>query len=450
MKVKKEFVCINCGYSSLKWLGRCPSCNEWESFEEKTVNQSKTQSWAAPSYKLRKLTDTDVSAQTRFETGISELDLTLGGGIVVGSLVLVGGDPGIGKSTLLLQMSSMVATKDKRVLYVSGEESFVQISMRAKRLGVDSQNISILSDTSLENIESACEEIKPHVMIIDSIQTIFRAGVSSPPGSIVQLREVTDGLLRLAKGSNIATFLVGHVTKSGTIAGPKMLEHMVDTVLYFEGDSDSIHRILRSEKNRFGSTNEVGIFEMTSLGLKEVSNPSEIFLSNVGEENHSYSIFPSLEGNRVLLLEIQSLVSKTGFPAPRRVGQGIEYNKIVMLTALIEKKFGATLFTEDIYINVVGGLKISEPALDLALLMAIYSGYLQKPIKKKTAVFGEVGLLGEVRRVNQSEKRIQEAVKMGFERVILPKNTADKKKYANLIEIVEVSNIEQAVDFIFR
>jgi DNA repair protein RadA/Sms len=449
MKNKVEYVCINCGYKSPKWLGKCPNCNEWESFEEKSSFQQPTKKQNT-SYVVRNITQRDIKEESRFKTGISELDLTLGGGIVLGSLVLVGGNPGIGKSTLLMQMSSSICNLGKTVLYISGEESFIQISLRAQRLSLHNESFLVLNDTNIFNIDEAIDVHKPDVVIVDSIQTIFRPDINSPPGSIIQLREATDSLMRIAKGKNIATFIVGHVTKSGTIAGPKLLEHMVDTVLYFEGESDSIHRILRSEKNRFGSTNEVGIFEMVSKGLVEVKNPSEIFLSNTINDFHSFSIFPSLEGNRVLLLEIQSLVSKTSFPAPRRVGQGIEYNKIVMFTALIEKKLGATLFTEDIYINVVGGLKINEPALDLALILAIYSGYLQRPIGNKTAVFGEVGLLGEVRRVNQSEKRVQELIRMGFERVVVPFGSIDKKKFSKDIKIIEVKDIEEAINKVLK
>ncbi|MCD6436502.1 MAG: DNA repair protein RadA, partial [Clostridiales bacterium] len=381
-------------------------------------------------------------------TEIIELDNVLGGGIVQGSLILVGGDPGIGKSTLLLQMTQNTS-KNKIVLYISGEESMRQIKLRARRLDIESDNIYLLSETNLSNILSAIDKIKPSVVIVDSIQTMSSDDISSAAGSVSQVREVTNVLMKVAKQRGIATFIVGHVTKSGAIAGPKVLEHMVDTVLYFEGEKNSLYRILRSVKNRFGSTNEVGLFEMTSKGLLEVSNPSEIFLQNANLDEPGSVIFPSVEGTRPLLVEVQSLVSNSGFATPRRMGMGTDYNKIVMMIAVLEKKLGMVLSNEDIYVNVVGGIHINEPAMDLAIISSIASSFLNKKVSRDCVIIGEVGLLGEIRVVPQIEKRLLEAKKMGFKKAVIPKNSVENLRALKGIELYEVTSVRSAFGVIF-
>ncbi len=446
-KNKTVFICQNCGYTSMKWLGKCSECGEWDTFVEEIDEKKK--SIPLGKVEIMKLSEIDLSYEDRLMTQIEELDNVLGGGIVKGSLTLVGGDPGIGKSTLLLQMTKFIAEK-RKVLYISGEESLRQIKLRAKRLQVDSDEIYLLSETRLGNVLSAIEKINPGVLIVDSIQTVSSDEISSAAGSVSQVREVTNVLMKIAKQKGMATFIVGHVTKSGAIAGPKVLEHIVDTVLYFEGEKNSLYKILRSVKNRFGSTNEIGLFEMTSRGLIEVNNPSEIFLQNSVLNEPGSVVFPSVEGSRPLLVEIQSLVSNSGFATPRRMGVGFDYNKLVMLVAVLEKKLGLVLSNEDIYVNIVGGIQISEPAMDLAIISSVASSFLNKKVSKEWVVIGEVGLLGEIRVSPQIEKRLAEAKRMGFKKALIPKNSIENKTKIKGMEIFEVKNVRESLDILLN
>ncbi len=429
-KKKTVFFCKQCGYESSKWLGQCPGCHEWDSFVEEPVAKtvpgvsgtvSATKKDAVPTL----LSNVTTDDENRISTKISEMDRVLGGGIVVGSLVLVGGDPGIGKSTLLLQMCRNLSDENKKVLYVSGEESLRQIKMRAERLGTFSRDISILCETDLDIISNSITDMMPDVVIIDSIQTMYREDVGSAPGSVSQVREATSILMRIAKGLHITVFIVGHVTKEGVVAGPRVLEHMVDTVLYFEGDGGASFRFLRGVKNRFGSTNEIGVFEMRSDGLREVLNPSEYMLQGKPENEAGSVVACSIEGTRPILVEVQALVCRTNFNMPRRTSAGTDYNRVNLLLAVIEKRIGLHLGDCDAYINVAGGLRINEPALDMGIVLAVLSSYKNIAIDSKTICFGEVGLVGEVRAVNQAEQRVLEAAKLGFDRCIMPKVNCD-------------------------
>jgi len=425
-KKKTVFFCKQCGYESSKWLGQCPGCHEWDSFVEEPVAKavpgvsgtvSATKKDAVPTL----LSNVTTDDENRISTKISEMDRVLGGGIVVGSLVLVGGDPGIGKSTLLLQMCRNLSDEDKKVLYVSGEESLRQIKMRAERLGTFSRDISILCETDLDIISNSITNMMPDVVIIDSIQTMYREDVGSAPGSVSQVREATSILMRIAKGLHITVFIVGHVTKEGVVAGPRVLEHMVDTVLYFEGDGGASFRFLRGVKNRFGSTNEIGVFEMRADGLREVLNPSEYMLQGKPENEAGSVVACSIEGTRPILVEVQALVCRTNFNMPRRTSAGTDYNRVNLLLAVMEKRIGLHLGDCDAYINVAGGMRINEPALDMGIVLAVLSSYKNIAIDSKTICFGEVGLVGEVRAVNQAEQRVLEAAKLGFDRCIMPK-----------------------------
>ena len=425
-KKKTVFFCKQCGYESSKWLGQCPGCHEWDSFVEEPVakavpgvsgNVSATKKDAVPTL----LSNVTTDDENRISTKISEMDRVLGGGIVVGSLVLVGGDPGIGKSTLLLQMCRNLSDEGKKVLYVSGEESLRQIKMRAERLGTFSRDISILCETDLDIISNSITDMMPDVVIIDSIQTMYREDVGSAPGSVSQVREATSILMRIAKGLHITVFIVGHVTKEGVVAGPRVLEHMVDTVLYFEGDGGASFRFLRGVKNRFGSTNEIGVFEMRADGLREVLNPSEYMLQGKPENEAGSVVACSIEGTRPILVEVQALVCRTNFNMPRRTSAGTDYNRVNLLLAVMEKRIGLHLGDCDAYINVAGGMRINEPALDMGIVLAVLSSYKNIAIDSKTICFGEVGLVGEVRAVNQAEQRVLEAAKLGFDRCIMPK-----------------------------
>ncbi|WP_167955285.1 DNA repair protein RadA [Anaerosporobacter faecicola] len=422
-KVKNVFYCKECGYESAKWVGQCPACKEWNSFVEEPVAK-KTSGGSVKDRRVQveptRLSNVDCEADTRIMTEIGELDRVLGGGIVIGSLVLVGGDPGIGKSTLLLQMSRDLARKNRNVLYISGEESLKQIKMRASRLNYAQGDLLLLSETNLDLIEAAIERIKPEVVIIDSIQTMFREDVGSAPGSVSQVRETTNSLMKIAKGMGISIFIVGHVTKEGVVAGPRVLEHMVDTVLYFEGDNHASYRILRAVKNRFGSTNEIGVFEMRNIGLVEVANPSEYMLQGRPEGESGSIVTCAMEGTRPIMVEVQALVCHTNFNMPRRTAAGTDYNRVNLLLAVVEKRLGLQLASCDAYVNVAGGMKVNEPALDMAIILAIISSYKNKPLDAKTIAFGEVGLTGEVRSVNQAEQRVLEAKKMGYEVCVLP------------------------------
>ena len=452
-KSKTVFFCKECGYESAKWLGQCPSCRQWDTFvEEPTVPKSRKSIGVgnrAAGAEPQPLSGVTVTEDTRIETGMKELDRVLGGGIVVGGLILVGGDPGIGKSTLLLQMCQRLVSNKKEVLYISGEESLKQIKMRAERLGTFDNELYLLSETNLDIIEEAVMKYKPQVVIIDSIQTMFKEDISSAPGSVGQVRETTGTLLRIAKQQAISIFIVGHVTKEGVVAGPRVLEHMVDTVLYFEGESSASYRILRAVKNRFGSTNEIGVFEMRGDGLAEVANPSAYMLKGRPEDAAGSIVSCSMEGTRPILVEVQALVCRTNFNLPRRTAAGTDYNRVNLLMAVIEKRMGISMSDCDAYINVAGGIHINEPALDLALVAAIISSYRNRPLDGSVILFGEVGLTGEVRAVSMIEQRVAEAVKMGYTACILPQVNISSidKKLASKIKLIGVSNIREILDY---
>ncbi len=421
-KKKSKFVCNNCGSIHQMWAGKCNECNEWNTIIEE-IDDSETKKMLNISDKKYqhpvKLEDIKEQEKSRIRTGIGELDRVLGGGIVQGSLVLVGGTPGIGKSTLLLQLCNM-KNKDLKILYVSGEESLSQIKMRASRLDVNNDNLYLISENDIDTIKKYISDIKPDVLIIDSIQTIYSSYISSVPGSVTQVRNSTGELMTVSKSNNISTFLIGHVTKSGELAGPKLLEHMVDTVLSFEGEKHSNYRIIRATKNRFGSTNEIGIFEMTSIGLLGIDNPSDIFLSNGNKNMVGTIISCSMEGTRPILLELQSLVNPTGFGTSRRATNGVDFNRLVMILAVIEKYLNIPLSDFDAYINIVGGLSVDEPAIDAALLATIISSYYNKPISNDTVIIGEVGLTGEIRGINMIDNRLKESIKLGYKNIIIP------------------------------
>ncbi|WP_069999505.1 DNA repair protein RadA [Cellulosilyticum sp. I15G10I2] len=446
-KLKQVYVCQQCGYEASKWMGKCPSCNEWGSLVEEVVDTAKpkltksSRSGNAP-VKLKQIV---IEQEQRTTTGKEELDRVLGGGIVKGSLILVGGDPGIGKSTLLLQICETIGAQNKSVLYVSGEESVAQIKMRAERLGVATPNLSLLAETNVNIIEVLIKEEKPNLVIIDSIQTVYCEEVSSAPGSVSQVREATHTLMNLAKGYGITIMIVGHVTKEGSLAGPRVLEHMVDTVLYFEGERHASFRILRAVKNRFGSTNEIGVFEMVDIGLKEVKNPSEIMLSGRPTNASGSVVSCTMEGTRPMLLEVQALSSFTSFGMPRRTATGVDYNRVVILIAVLDKRAGMDLSNHDTYVNLAGGLKINEPALDLGIIASIASSFRNIAIDPHTIVFGEVGLTGEVRAVSMAEKRVIEAAKLGFELCIMPKANLDKMPKVKGIKVIGVNNVSEAL-----
>jgi hypothetical protein len=423
---KTVFFCQNCGHEESKWLGQCPACKEWNTFVEEKVTVSRGSTSAASEAgkervsKVVTLSSVSVEEDERIRTGIAELDRVLGGGIVQGSLVLVGGDPGIGKSTLLLQVCQRLSDAGKNVLYISGEESGKQIKLRANRMGTFSEHLYLLCETNLELIRQTIERQKPDMVVIDSIQTMYNEEVSSAPGSVSQVRESTNILMQLAKGMNISIFIVGHVTKEGTVAGPRVLEHMVDTVLYFEGDRHASYRILRGVKNRFGSTNEIGVFEMRKEGLVEVENPSEFMLSGRPEHASGSVVACAMEGTRPILMEIQALVCRSNFGMPRRTAAGLDYNRVNLLMAVLEKRAGLPLSNYDAYVNIAGGIRMNEPAADLGIVMAIASSYKNRPVPEDAIVFGEVGLSGEVRAVTMPEQRVAEARKLGFKTCIIP------------------------------
>ncbi len=444
------FFCKECGYETSRWLGQCPGCKEWNTFVEEPVIKKNGASvrTAVISAEPTKLSDISIQDEDRTKTGFDELDRVLGGGIVQGSLMLVGGDPGIGKSTLLLQVCRNLAEAGKKVLYISGEESLKQIRLRADRIGRFNDNLLLLCETSLNTIEETVKKIQPDVAVIDSIQTIYSEDVGSAPGSVSQVRESTNSLMQLAKGMNISIFIVGHVTKEGVVAGPRVLEHMVDTVLYFEGDRHASYRILRGVKNRFGSTNEIGVFEMQEVGLIEVENPSEMMLNGRAEKSPGSVVACSMEGTRPILVEIQALVCRTNFGMPRRTAAGTDYNRVNLLMAVLEKRAGLQLSECDAYINIAGGIKINEPALDLALILAIASSYKDREIDTDTIAFGEVGLSGEVRAISAAEQRVKEAVKLGFTTCILPKISLESIKAPKGIKLIGVSNIREAMQIL--
>lgn len=445
MKQKTVFCCTECGNETLKWSGRCPACGAWDSFKEVKLDKAGARSASSYSAKAPKLiSELDNEAELRFSTGIGELDRVLGGGAVKGSIVLVGGAPGIGKSTLLLQLCGLV-NEDQKILYVSGEESERQIKMRAQRLGVDGGKIYVLAETGLTEVISAAEKLCPDIVIIDSIQTMFDPNVSSAPGSISQVRECTMAIMRQTKEKGYTTFVVGHINKEGSIAGPKVLEHMVDCVLYFEGERSTSFRILRAGKNRFGSTNEIGVFEMADSGLKELENPSEILLSGRPDEAPGTCVTCVIEGSRPILAEIQALIAPSAYNSGRRSSNGIDYNRATLLLAVLEKRGGMALSGCDAYINVIGGLELDEPSADLATVLAIASSFRDKPLGADLAAVGEVGLSGEVRSINSLNMRLTEISRLGFKRCVIPAHIKDDIKAPKGLELIAVKDIREAI-----
>lgn len=448
---KIVYFCQNCGNEESKWLGQCPACKEWNTFVEEKVVASSSKAagsgMARVGANIVSLSEVSADDHVRLKTGILELDRVLGGGIVPGSLILVGGDPGIGKSTLLLQVCQYLA-EERDVLYISGEESLSQIKLRANRMGDFCENLKLLCETNLDTVRGVIENKKPSLVIIDSIQTMYSEEVASAPGSVSQVRESTNVFLQLAKGLGITIFIVGHVTKEGTVAGPRVLEHMVDTVLYFEGDRHASYRILRGVKNRFGSTNEIGVFEMRANGLVEVENPSEYMLSGKPENASGSVVACSMEGTRPLLIEIQALVCETSFGMPRRTATGTDYNRVNLLMAVLEKRIGLRMGNCDAYVNIAGGIRMNEPAIDLGIVLAIVSSYKNRPLDEKMLVFGEVGLSGEVRAVSMPKQRVLEARKLGFEACVLPQVSLGQVDDVKGIKLIGVKNVSDAMGLI--
>lgn len=455
VKTATVYFCQNCGYESSKWMGQCPACKEWNTFVEEIIKKEDVKNIghiksSGGGNEPCVLSEVTIIEENKIKTGIKELDRVLGGGIVQGSLTLVGGDPGIGKSTLLLQVCKNLSKANHNVLYISGEESRVQIKMRADRIGEFSPNMFLMCETNLDSISEVIRQKKPEVVIIDSIQTMFNENVSSAPGSVSQVREATGVFLQLAKGLGVSIFIVGHVTKEGTVAGPRVLEHMVDTVLYFEGDRYASYRILRGVKNRFGSTNEIGVFEMREVGLCEVLNPSEYMLDGRPQNASGSIVSCSMEGTRPLLIEIQALVCHSSFGIPRRQTIGTDFNRVNLLMAVLEKRSGLQIAGCDAYVNLTGGMKITEPAIDLGIVLAIASSFKNIALDAKLVAFGEVGLSGEVRSVSMAKQRVNEAQKLGFETCIVPKScAADCRKDTN-IKVIGVDSVQEALDFLFR
>ncbi len=449
------FFCGECGYESTKWMGQCPACHEWNTFVEApaqgSVSTKKAHKNLMPGEQIKPLSISEIEMKTeeRIETKIKEFDRVLGGGIVPGSLLLLGGDPGIGKSTLLLQVCRELANESHLVLYISGEESLKQIKLRAERIGTFREHLKLLCETNVETIEQVIRTNQPKVVVIDSIQTIFSDEIDAAPGSVSQVRQVTARLLQISKGLEVTIFIIGHVTKEGTVAGPRVLEHMVDTVLYFEGDRHASYRILRGVKNRFGSTNEIGVFEMQNAGLIEVENPSEFLLNGKAEQASGSIVTCSIEGTRPILLEIQALVCETNFGNPRRQATGTDFNRVNLLMAVLEKRVGLSLSSSDAYVNIAGGMKVSEPALDLGIALAIVSSFKNLAISDEVLVFGEIGLSGEVRAVNMPEQRVNEAKKLGYSTVILPKACEKAVLHCKGMKFHFVKTVPEAVSFLF-
>ncbi|SIS72154.1 DNA repair protein RadA [Alicyclobacillus vulcanalis] len=446
-KVKTQYVCQSCGHVEVKWMGRCPGCGEWNTLVEETVSPRGAFSPSKARVVPRPILSIPAQSENRLSTGISECDFVLGGGVVPGSLVLIGGDPGIGKSTLLLQVSHAMAQSGHRVLYVSGEESAAQIRLRAERLGTVHSELFVLAETDLDAALEAALELKPRFLIVDSIQTVFRPGLASAPGSVAQVRECTGLLLRVAKAENMATFIVGHVTKDGVIAGPRMLEHMVDAVLYFEGDRHHMYRVLRAVKNRFGSTHELAVFEMRDDGLREIANPSELFLSEHRDMAPGSAVVCAMEGRRPLLLEVQALVAATSFGTPRRMTTGADVQRMNMLLAVLERRLGMQLGSCDAYVNIAGGVRVEEPAADLGIALALVASHRDRPLRPGVYI-GEVGLTAEVRAVTRLSERIREARKLGFQRCIVPASQSAPEAVPDM-EIVQVRSVQDAIDQAF-
>ena len=444
-KNQTVFVCSSCGNESSKWLGKCPACNEWNTYyEEKVVKEKTTGNKFLAKAETVKLKEVETNRYERYKTGYEELDRVLGGGLVQGSLVLIGGEPGIGKSTLILQICDKVKVNGP-ILYVSGEESGSQIKMRADRLKINNDNIYFLGETSMQLIDETIDKIKPGLVIIDSIQTIYSDDITAAPGSVSQVREVTSKIMMTCKKQNITTIIIGHVTKDGNIAGPRVLEHMVDTVLYIEGERYFSYRVLRGVKNRFGSTNEVGLFEMREEGMVEIDNPSDIMISDRDGNPSGSVIVATLEGTRTMLIEVQALVTPTAFGMARRTGIGVEFNRLVLLLAVLEKKAYLPLSNQDAYVNVVSGIKLDEPAADLAIALAVASSFKNVAISKDLVAIGEVGLTGEIRSVSSIEKRVKEAERMGFKQCMIPESSKKQMKYKGNIEVIGVKNIREAI-----
>jgi DNA repair protein RadA/Sms len=447
------FCCQNCGYQSPKWLGKCPDCGKWHTLVEEIYPSKAAGGFSGKNVLGRSvpipIDEVETKNEERLRTGIKEFDRVLGGGIVSGTLVLIGGDPGIGKSTLMLQVLSRLAEKEKKVLYVSGEESIRQIRLRSQRLGRAVSTLFVLSEIDVEVIRSHAASMQPDLVVIDSIQTMFNADLTSAPGSVSQVRESTVNLMLMAKKTGIPFFLVGHVTKDGAIAGPRLLEHMVDTVLYFEGDRNHVYRILRAVKNRFGSTNEIGVFEMKATGLMEVGNPSAVFLAERPKSAPGSVVTASMEGSRPILVELQALCGSTSLGTARRTILGLDPNRVALLVAVMEKKLGMQMMGHDVFMNVVGGVKIMEPAVDLGIVSAIASSFLDRPIPDGTVVLGEVGLTGEVRAIAQVEIRVAEIKKMGFTRCLVPEGNLKRIAGAEGVVIAGISTVTEAVEILF-
>ena len=448
-KLKTKWICQNCGYETAKYLGKCPDCGKWNTLVEE-VFESSASSQAAKAVlndtKPCLINEIEIDKSIRFTTGIEEFDRVLGGGLVQGSIVLLAGDPGIGKSTILLQTGKAICKDGRKALYVSAEESASQVKLRAQRLGVSSQGLYIYSQTNFEAIKRQIDEIKPEILIIDSIQAVYTDEITSSPGSVSQIRECTNILMDIAKNKNITVVVIGHVTKEGNIAGPKVLEHMVDTLIYFEGDRYKSYRLLRCMKNRFGTTNEVGVFNMCDDGLHEISNPSELFLNERTKNNTPGSvIIATNEGTRPLLIEIQALVGTTSYPSPRRVSNGIDYNRLLQILAVLEKRIGLNLSKQDVYVNVIGGLEIDEPAADLGVALAVATCARDVVVSPDTVIVGEIGLSGEVRAINNLDKRIKEAEKLGFKKIIVPASNKIKKEEFKNIDIIESARLLDAI-----
>jgi DNA repair protein RadA/Sms len=450
LKQKTVYTCQQCGLQSPKWLGKCPDCNQWNTLVEEQQPVARGRGGGVPAAaRPQRLAEVASTEEDRLCCGIAELDRVLGGGVVPGSFILIGGDPGIGKSTLLLQAADRLA-RCGSILYVTAEESIRQVKLRGERLGVSADPLYLLAETSLEAIFDRVKELKPAFLVVDSIQTIFTGALESAPGSVSQVRECAGRLMHLAKGEGIPTFIVGHVTKDGAIAGPRVLEHMVDTVLYFEGDPGHPYRILRAVKNRFGSTNEIGVFEMKEAGLAEVANPSELFLAERPEGAAGSAVVPSLEGSRPILVELQALVSGASFGTPRRTTMGIDHGRVSLLVAVLEKKVGLSLLSQDIFLNVAGGVRLDEPAVDLGVVAALASSHLNRPIPPRTILFGEVGLAGEVRAVSRPELRIKEAARLGFDRCFLPAGNLKSLEAPAGMELIGVRSAAEALEGVFE
>ncbi|NLD39564.1 MAG: DNA repair protein RadA [Desulfatiglans sp.] len=444
------FTCQNCGYQTPKWLGKCPDCNQWDSIVEELFHDpGKTGISQLTMSAPQEISSIEFNPDSKIKTGLDEFDRAIGGGIVPGSLLLLGGEPGIGKSTLILQVAGKLSLKNLNTIYLSGEESAQQIKLRAQRLSINSENIFIVTGTRIDDLFEKIREIKTDLLVVDSIQTTYTETLPSAPGSVGQIREVSGKILRWAKEKSIPTILIGHITKEGSIAGPKILEHLVDTVLYFEGDASHTFRIIRAIKNRYGSTNEIGVFEMKEAGLSQVGNPSRIFLEERPENASGSIVIPCLEGTRPLLLEIQALVCPSPFGMPRRTAIGVDHNRISLLVAVIAKRMGIEMGDQDIFVNVAGGLKVDEPAADLSIVAAMISSFLNRPVDPEMVVFGEVGLAGEVRGVIQPETRIKEAEKMGFKKCILSKSNYEGCRAPHNIKIYSINSVLDLMDILF-